>query len=344
MHRSERSRPSGVLTINDAYQEDLRQQSPRSPRASIETQSNLIIRTENELKPILTDATTKFNMKPKSAREFLVSKGVIHGTATEIADFILTNNQKLSKRRVGEYIGNVDEYNQQVCAALFSRYDFKDKPLDDALRHLLLQFRLPGEAQQIDRILEKFASVYHEQNEEMYSHSDTVYVLSFSLIMLNTDLHNTSIPADKKMTLEQFLRNNSGIDQGADLPRSVLEDLYYSVKRDEIKMEAGDMYESEVVAFMAPTRAGWLLKKTESVLGLWKRRWFVLNDGCLYYFTDPADESPRCIIPLDNTLIGRGSGDIEFVITSASGRYVKSSKVLGGGAMEQGRHIEFSLR
>jgi cytohesin len=340
MNPGGRSRPSGILTINDAYDQEITQ-SPRSNQD--QSCPTLIPRTENELKVILTDATTKFNMKPKSARDFLISKGVIHGNASEMADFIYNNN-KLSKRRIGEYIGNVEEYNQRVCGELFLKYDFHNKPLHTALRYLLLQFRLPGEAQQIDRILEKFAGVYHLHNPEIYSNSDTVYVLSFSVIMLNTDLHNTSIPSDKKMTLEQFIRNNRGINQGEDLPRDVLEELFSAVKNDEIKMEASDMYESEVVAFMAPTKSGWLLKKTESVLGHWNKHWFVLNDGCMYYFMDPADETPRCIIPLDNTLIGRGTGDIEFVITSATGSYVKSSKVLGGGAMEQGKHTQFTLR
>lgn len=33
----------------------------------------------------------------------------------------------------------------------------------------------------------------------------------------------------------------------------------------------------------------------------WKRHWFVLNDGVLYYFTTPMhqDRAPRCIIPLE---------------------------------------------
>lgn len=337
----DRSRPSGILTINDAYDHD---NTPSPASTTSHSCPTLLTYPEKELKVILTDATTKFNMKPKSARDFLMSKGIIHGTPEEMAHFIFNNHQKLSKRRVGEYIGNVESYNQQVCDELFHKYDFQNKSLHVALRYLLLQFRLPGEAQQIDRILEKFAGVYHLHNPEIYSNSDTVYVLSFSVIMLNTDLHNTSIPSDKKMTLEQFIRNNRGINQGEDLPRSVLEELYTAVKNDEIKMEASDMYESEVVAFMAPTKSGWLLKKTESVLGHWNKHWFVLNDGCMYYFMDPADESPRCIIPLDNTLIGRGTGDIEFVITSATGSYVKSSKVLEGGAMEQGKHTQFSLR
>ncbi len=35
----------------------------------------------------------------------------------------------------------------------------------------------------------------------------------------------------------------------------------------------------------------------------WKRRWFILNDGCLYYFEYTADKEPRGIIPLENVNI-----------------------------------------
>ena len=32
----------------------------------------------------------------------------------------------------------------------------------------------------------------------------------------------------------------------------------------------------------------------------WKRRWFILNDNCLYYFEFTTDKEPRGIIPLEN--------------------------------------------
>mmetsp|Transcript_14991 Transcript_14991/g.22554 ORF Transcript_14991/g.22554 Transcript_14991/m.22554 type:complete len:436 (-) Transcript_14991:7-1314(-) len=332
-------RSSGMLTINEPEE---RNQTNQSEFILCPAES-LIKLTDEELQPIYSEAVIKFNIKPKSAREFLCSKRVMQGLPHEMAAFI-KQQPKLSKRRIGEYIGNFDSYNQKVCDALFALYDFSGKALDGALRELMMQFRLPGEAQQIDRILEKFASRYHAQNPGVFLSADTAYVLSFSIIMLNTDLYNQSITPDKKMTLDQFVRNNRGINQGQDIPREVLEKLYNSVKENEIRMDDVDMYESEVVAFMAPTKSGWLHKKTESMLGHWRRHWFVLNDGCLYYFMDPSDEGPRCIIPLDNTRIGRGNGDKDFLITSASGDYVKSSKVLEDGRMEQGRHTQFALR
>lgn len=62
-----------------------------------------------------------------------------------------------------------------------------------ALRILMSKFRLPGEAQKIDRIMEKFASRFCECNPSMtiFASADTAYVLSYSIIMLTTDLHNS---------------------------------------------------------------------------------------------------------------------------------------------------------
>ena len=42
--------------------------------------------------------------------------------------------------------------------------DFNDKDFVSALRHFLEEFRLPGEAQKIDRLMEKFAARYCECN------------------------------------------------------------------------------------------------------------------------------------------------------------------------------------
>lgn len=89
---------------------------------------------------------------------------------------------------------------------------------------------------------------------------------------------------------------------------------------------------------------GWLQKKTQSFLRQWRNQWFVLNDGCLYYFHKPGEPKPRCIIPLDNTRIGRGAVDTDFVISSISGDLVKSSKFLEDGSSELGCHPEFVLR
>jgi brefeldin A-inhibited guanine nucleotide-exchange protein len=92
--------------------------------------------------------------------------------------------------------------------------------IETALRMLLLKFKLPGEAQKIDRLLDKFARRYHLCNPEVFSKSDTAYVISFSIVLLNTDLHNPSNA--HRMSKESFIANNRRIDGGDDLSESLL--------------------------------------------------------------------------------------------------------------------------
>lgn len=84
--------------------------------------------------------------------------------------------------------------------------NFADRDLVTALRYFLEGFRLPGEAQKIDRLMEKFASRYCEcnPNNGLFTSADTAYILGFSIIMLTTDLHSPQVK--NKMTKEQYIR------------------------------------------------------------------------------------------------------------------------------------------
>ncbi len=72
---------------------------------------------------------------------------------------------------------------------------FKGLSFDAALRLFLESFRLPGEAQKIDRIVNCFGRYYYEANPEVLADPDAAYVLAYSIIMLNTDRHNTQVRA-----------------------------------------------------------------------------------------------------------------------------------------------------
>ncbi len=60
-------------------------------------------------------------------------------------------------------------------------------------RQFLSGFRLPGEAQKIDRLMEKFAERFLCCNPESFKSADVAYVLAYSVIMLNTDAHNNQV-------------------------------------------------------------------------------------------------------------------------------------------------------
>jgi hypothetical protein len=55
----------------------------------------------------------------------------------------------------------------QVMHAYVDQLDFTGMSFDEAIRHFLQGFRLPGEAQKIDRMMEKFAERFCINNPEV---------------------------------------------------------------------------------------------------------------------------------------------------------------------------------
>ena len=248
----------------------------------------------------------------------------------------------------GEYLGNIEEFNQSVLSEFLKAYNFEGKTLVQSLRMILTEFRLPGEAQQIDRILEKFSAQFFRTQTEGFSNEDTVYILSFSIIMLNTDRHNPNISESKKMTLEGFISNNRGINDGKDMEREVLERLFHDINENEIRMNEGDQWEGDVVTFMAPNKSGWLHKQNHGTTfgGKWKKHWFVLSEHVLYYFDSPGDEKPRLILPMDSVRVGRDTeNDRLLQIVNADGfSTLKCTKCLDNGRMELQTYKDFVMR
>lgn len=96
-------------------------------------------------------------------------------------------------------------------------FDFKDEPLDMALREFLMFARLPRETQQIDRVLESFAATYHKNNPGVYVDSEAAYIVVFALMILHTDFFNKN--NKQKMQKSEFIRNT----YAKGVPNDVLE-------------------------------------------------------------------------------------------------------------------------
>ena len=56
--------------------------------------------------------------------------------------------------------------HKEVMYAYIDHMNFVDMDIVSALRKFLEGFRLPGESQKIDRLMEKFASRYYECNQQ----------------------------------------------------------------------------------------------------------------------------------------------------------------------------------
>jgi len=283
----------------------------------------------------------KFNMESKKGIQFLISHRLVAETPEEVAQF-LYKEEGLNKTAIGDYLGEKNDFNEAVLKAFVELHDFTDLILVQALRQFLWSFRLPGEAQKIDRMMESFAQRYCQLNPDIFTNPDTCYVLSFAIIMLNTSLHNPSVK--DKPSVEQFITMNRGINDGENLPRELLVSLFDSIKTEPFKIPEDDGNDL-MHTFFNPDKEGWLWKQGGRYKS-WKRRWFILNDNCLYYFEFTTDKEPRGIIPLGNISIRDVSDRSKqhcFELFCSGNEVIKACKTDSDGKVVEGKHTVYRM-
>lgn len=176
------------------------------------------LREAKNRKQLLYHAAKLFNDKPKKGLQYLLDNEMLPSppTAQSVAAFLRTGLVVgLDKPAVGQYLGEIgkkttpdsspviwdqDTFHKELLTSFCSSFVFENQTVLDSLRMFLATFRLPGEAQMIDRILQAFAESVAASCKESTSGSlklfsedpkkasDAAYLLSFSIIMLNTDL------------------------------------------------------------------------------------------------------------------------------------------------------------
>ena len=167
----------------------------------------------------------------------------------------------------------------------------------------LAKFKMPGEAQMVDRVLDAFANAFFKQNPDEFSSPTAAHGLSFSVIMLNTDAHSRSLKASKKMTKPQFIKNCSGIDYQKEFTKDMLGKIFDDIIGQEIlhqvdKHDDGNLFADSV-------KEGWMKKQGAKAPYTWKKRYFILSRSPpqMYYFEDEKSADPIGYIPLDNDII-----------------------------------------
>jgi len=230
----------GAPSESSTFEDDPSSPSKGSSSNPVEVYNSKTRRRAEESEAIL-----RFNQKPSAGISYAAKCGHIDGEdAADVARYLLALKDVLDKTMIGEYLGREAEYQNGFSIKVLHEYvrlmDFAGLVFDDAIRFFLSGFRLPGEAQKIDRIMEKFAERFTEQNPSVFPTADVAFILSFSIIMLNTDLHNPAIKEERRMTREGFIRNNRGICDGQDLPSDLLNSIFDRIKENPISLKEDD--------------------------------------------------------------------------------------------------------
>lgn len=192
------------------------------------------LRERRRRKKLIVKGTSKFNENPKGGLAYLQESGIIEnaGDPASVAKF-LKGTSRVNKKILGEFLSK--KGNEAVLNAFMDMIDFNGKRVDEALRVLLETFRLPGESALIERIVTSFSEKYcASEVPEGVADKDAVFVLTYAIILLNTDLHNKNYKTQKRMTIEDFARNLRGTNNGQNFAIEYLQSIYDSIKSNEI--------------------------------------------------------------------------------------------------------------
>ncbi|XP_041446950.1 IQ motif and SEC7 domain-containing protein 1 isoform X9 [Xenopus laevis] len=179
-----------------------------------------------------------FNKKPEKGVQYLIERGFVPDTPVGVAHFLL-QRKGLSRQMIGEFLGNRQkQFNRDVLDCVVDEMDFSVMELDEALRKFQAHIRVQGEAQKVERLIEGFSQRYCMCNPgvvRQFRNPDTIFILAFAIILLNTDMYSPNVKPERKMKLEDFVKNLRGVDDGEDIPRETLVGIYERIRKRELK-------------------------------------------------------------------------------------------------------------
>uniref|UniRef100_A0A3P9M7J2 IQ motif and Sec7 domain ArfGEF 2b n=1 Tax=Oryzias latipes TaxID=8090 RepID=A0A3P9M7J2_ORYLA len=184
--------------------------------------------------------------KPEKGIQYLIERGFVSDTPVGIARFIL-ERKGLSRQMIGEFLGNRQKQFNKDVLCVVDEMDFSGMDIDDALRKFQAQIRVQGEAQKVERLIEAFQRycVCNPTLVRQFQNPDTIFILAFAIILLNTDMYSPNVKAERKMKLEDFIKNLR-VDNGQDIPRDLLVGIYQRIQKWELR--TNDDHVSQVQA------------------------------------------------------------------------------------------------
>lgn len=192
------------------------------------------LREQRRTKRLIITGASKFNENPKAGLAYLQAQGIIEDVndAKSVAAF-LRGTSRISKKVLGDFISK--KGNDAILEAFVGEFNFNGKRIDEAMRELLESFRLPGESALIERIMTVFSEQYCASDvPEGVADKDAAFVLTYAILMLNTDQYNPNLKSSARMGYTDFAKNLRGVNNKADFAPEYLQEIFDSIKANEI--------------------------------------------------------------------------------------------------------------
>jgi hypothetical protein len=197
-----------------------------------------------------------FNLKPLEKKAELVNEPQEVQDSYKKAAKAIANLVKYSYiidiNILYETISDNHELSSLILEEYCETFDFRGLDLLKAYEVYVSTFKLYGEPHNIYNFLMKFSKKYFYDNSQIegcpYKTEDQVSTLAYSILMLNTDLHNPNL--SKHMSMEEFIKNNLSTKLYDEFPVDYFRHIYKCISSNPLKVansRAGDYSKSEEV-------------------------------------------------------------------------------------------------
>lgn len=181
--------------------------------------------------------------------------------------------------KIHEIFGNKNEFSKLILEEYLKTFDFRGMDILKAYRIYVSTFKLTGESDIIYNMIMAFSEKYYNdnQNDLNLRSVDEVSTLAYSILMLNTDLHDPNIK--EHMSIDDFSKNVYTTKIFDHISKSYLENIYKSISTN---------------AFKVPCPRNEDYSKTDEVLEVLKsKRNFIKNKIELYELSKKNEIDPN---------------------------------------------------
>ena len=181
---------------------------------------------KNIIKKINDIFDVKINPKSKENQEE-------YRSLAKMLALLLRNSIYVEIDKFHEVFGQKDAFSKMVLEEYMNLFNFIGLDILKAYRIFISTFKLGGESDVIYNLILGFSQKYFNDNKDgIVKTVDDVSTFAYSILMLNTDLHNPLVK--EHMAQEAFIKNNQLT--GMDLPVDFQKSVYKSILNDPLRI------------------------------------------------------------------------------------------------------------
>lgn len=158
--------------------------------SSTNSESDVASLKNQSATPVSSTHNDEAVKETQSKQEVVDPKAIMELKDAEALARLFRTCVELDREAIGQFLGENYKFNNLVLHCFVKTFDLHGRTLVEALRMFLESFRLPKEAQQIDRILQAFADIAHAEciDSYLFATTDCTYIFTFAIIMVSFSL------------------------------------------------------------------------------------------------------------------------------------------------------------